>query len=89
MPRQKVTLTLSTEALEELRELVGARSLSAAVDRAIAAELNRLRHLAALDEWLLELDRAHGPVPAGTLDWAARIVGEWEAGRRKRVRRAG
>lgn len=89
MPRQKVTLTLSSEALEELRGLVGARSLSGVVDRAIAAELNRLRHRAAVDEWLLELDRAHGPVPAETLDWAARIVDEWEAGRRKRARRAG
>lgn len=89
MPRQKVTLTLSVGELEELRTLAGARSLSAAVDRAVAGELNRLRHLNAVDGWLTELERVHGPVPLQTLDWAARLVAEWESGRRRRVRRAG
>ena len=87
MPRrQKVTLSLSVDELEELRELAGARSLSAAVDRAVAAELDRLRHLTAVDNWLAELERAHGPVPSQTLDWAARLVNEWESGRRRRDR---
>ena len=87
--RQKVTLSLSVDELEQLRELAGARSLSAAVDRAVAAELERLRHLAAVDDWLAEMDRVHGPVPAQTLDWAARLVDEWDTSRRRRVRRAG
>jgi len=41
----------------------------------------------AVDEWLVELERAHGPAPVETLEWAARVVDEWEAsrgGRRKR-----
>ena len=89
MSRQKVTLTLSTDALEELRELVGARSLSGAVDRAVAAHLHRLRHLAAVDHWLAEMEREHGPVPPETLDWAATLVEEWQSDRRRRGRRAG
>jgi hypothetical protein len=86
MPREKITLTLDGGNLEELRRLVGARSLSAAVDRAILAYLARLRHLAAVDEWLVELEREHGPVPPETLDWAARLVEDWEAERTKRRR---
>ncbi len=84
MPKEKVTLTLDAANLAELRSLVGSRSLSAAIDAAVAERLARLRHLAAVDEWLLELDRAHGPVPPETLDWAARIVEEWDAERGRR-----
>lgn len=86
MAREKITLTLDTDRLQELRTLVGARSLSAAVDSAIQAYLARLRHLSAVDEWLTELEREHGPVPAETLEWAARLVDEWASG--KRVRRS-
>lgn len=89
MPREKVTLTLDSDYLRELRQLVGARSLSAAVDSAVLAYLARLRHLSAVDEWLVELERKHGPVPSETLDWAARLVEEWKAGPAKRRRRAG
>jgi hypothetical protein len=81
MAKEKVTLTLDGEQLEQLRSLVGARSLSAAVDNAVAAYLARLRHLAAVDEWLVELEREHGPVPNETLEWAAQLVDQWEAGR--------
>ncbi|MGQ0561713.1 MAG: CopG family transcriptional regulator [Gemmatimonadota bacterium] len=89
MAREKITLTLEREQLERLRKLVGARSLSAAVDRAVAAYLARLRHLAAVDEWLVELEREHGPVPPETLEWAAQLVEEWQGGRRPHKRRAG
>jgi hypothetical protein len=82
--REKVTLTLDAERLRELRERVGARSLSAAVDKAVQAYVSRLRHLSAVDEWLAELERTHGPVPRETLDWAARLVTEWEGGRKRR-----
>jgi hypothetical protein len=76
--KEKVTLTLDAANLAELRALVGSRSLSAAIDAAVAERLARLRHLAAVDDWLAELDRAHGPVPPETLEWAARLVDEWE-----------
>jgi hypothetical protein len=79
--KQKVTLTLDAEQLEELRGLVGARSLSAAVDNAVAAYLVRMRHLSAVDEWLADLEREHGPVRAETLEWAAQLVEQWDANR--------
>lgn len=87
MPKEKVTLTLDAGNLAALRSLVGGRSLSAAIDSAVTERLARLRHLAAVDEWLGELDRAHGPVPQETLEWAARLVDEWDA--KRRPRRAG
>ena len=40
-----------------------------------------LRHLAAVDEWLGEFDREHGPVPVETLEWAAHLIEDWEATR--------
>jgi hypothetical protein len=89
MAKEKVTLTLDGGQLEELRRLVGARSISATVDSAVAAYLARLRHLAAVDEWLVELEREHGPVPNETLEWAAQLVEQWDAGRPRRAKRAG
>lgn len=89
MTREKVTLTLDSDHLEELRAVVGARSLSAAVDSAVRAYLARLRHLTAVDDWLAELEREHGPIPSETLDWAASLVDEWEASRKKSKKRAG
>lgn len=89
MRREKVTLTLNTEDLEELRNMVGARSLSAAVDTAVQAYLARLRHLAAVDEWLAEMEREHGPIPPQTLEWAAQLVDDWASGRSTRRRRIG
>jgi hypothetical protein len=80
MAKEKVTLTLDAANLAKLRELVGSRSLSATVDAAVAAHISLLEHLAAVDDWLAEMDAAHGPVPAQTLEWAARLVDEWESG---------
>lgn len=74
-----MTLTLDTGQLEELRSLVGARSLSSTVDQAVGAYLSRLRHLRAVDGWLAELEAEHGPVDPETLEWAARIVDDWES----------
>lgn len=85
--KEKVTLTLDSGQLEELRRTVGARSLSAAVDGAVAAYLTRVRHLAAVDEWLAELEREHGPVPSETLEWAAQLVEKWEGARSPRPKR--
>jgi hypothetical protein len=89
MAKEKVTLTLDAQQLRELRELVGARSLSATVDHAVRVQLAKLRHLAAVDDWLSELERDHGPVPPETLEWAARIVDRWAAGDTDAPRRAG
>ncbi|MEI2639376.1 MAG: CopG family transcriptional regulator [Microthrixaceae bacterium] len=77
MAKEKVTLTLDTEQLEELRSLVGSRSLSSTVDNAVGAYLSRMRHLRSVDEWLAELEAEHGPIDPETLDWAARIVDDW------------
>jgi len=89
MTKEKVTLTLDAVLVEELRSLAGRRSLSASVDAAVAAHVARLRHRAAVDGWLAELDRAHGPVPAETLDWAAQLVDRWQVGRPEPGRQAG
>ena len=77
MAKEKVTLTLDTGQLEELRSLIEARSLSTTVDKAVGAYLSRLRHLRAVDGWLAELEAEHGPIDPETLEWAARIVEDW------------
>jgi hypothetical protein len=77
--KEKVTLTLNAERVAELRTLVGGRSLSAAVDAAVAAYLHRMRHLEAAGEWLADLEREHGPVAPETLEWAADVVDRWAA----------
>jgi hypothetical protein len=90
MAKEKVTLTLDGGRLAELRSLVGARSLSAAVDQAVAAYVARLKHLHAVDEWLADLEREHGPIPPETLGWAAQVVDEWASSPRRRPgRKAG
>jgi hypothetical protein len=87
MSKEKVTLTLDSDNLRDLRDIVGARSVSETVDTAVAAHLARLRHLREVDEWLAEMDREHGPIPPQTLEWAAKMVGEWEAAKDGRRRR--
>jgi hypothetical protein len=89
MSKEKVTLTLDSDSLRSLRALVGARSISESVDSAVTAYLARLSHLKEVDEWLAEMDREHGPVPPQTLEWAAKMVAEWESRGEKRRRKAG
>jgi hypothetical protein len=86
MAKEKVTLTLDAENLAQLRSLVGNRSLSASIDRAIAEHVTRIKHLAAVDNWLVELEEAHGPIPPETLDWAGKLVDDWA--RRGKQRKA-
>jgi len=88
MAKEKVTLTLDSAKLQELRALVGRRSLSASVDEAIETYVQHKRHLGAVDEWLAELEQAHGPVRTETLEWAARLVDQWDASRGGRRKRA-
>jgi hypothetical protein len=86
MAKEKVTLTLSAENLAALRSLVGNRSLSASIDRAIAEHVARIKHLAAVDDWLLELEQTHGPVPPETLEWAGQLVDDWvRQGKRRKA----
>jgi len=40
-----------------------------------------VKHLAAVDEWLAELERDFGPIPPETLEWAAQITDQWESER--------
>lgn len=79
--KEKVTLTLNAETLATLRSLAGSRSLSASVDEATTAYAARLRHFAAVDEWIAEMDQTYGPVPTETLEWAARVIDSWAADR--------
>jgi hypothetical protein len=78
MAKEKITLTLDAGRLEDLRRIAAARGISAAVDRAVEAYLARLRDLVAVDDWLAEQEQEHGPIPTETLDWAAKIVDQWE-----------
>ena len=78
MAKEKVTLTLDTDQLAELRSLVDARSLSATVDEAIAARLAHERHVRAMNEWLEEMADEHGPIPKDATDWAAGVFDEWQ-----------
>lgn len=48
--------------------LVGGRSVSATLDAALQAHLTRLRHLAAVDAWLAEMDAERGAVPPGAAE---------------------
>jgi hypothetical protein len=86
MSKEKVTLTLDVQKLSELRTFVGAKSLSSAVDAAITAELARRRHLAAVDDWLAELDEKHGPPSPEARAWAARVVDDWSKPKNRRRR---
>jgi hypothetical protein len=45
------------------------------------SSIDQLRHGAAVDQWLAELERDHGAVPAEALEWAARLVEDWAATR--------
>ena len=75
MAKEKVTLTLDSANVAELRTLVGARSLSAAVDEAVAAHVQHLRHLRAVDEWLVEMENEDGPVSPEVMAWAEGALG--------------
>ena len=79
MSKEKVTLTLDSDNVAALRRLVGPRSLSASVNAAVAAHVALLTHLAAVDEWIAEMDAEHGAVPSDTLEGAARLVDDGQA----------
>lgn len=82
MAKEKVTLTLDSEQLGELRRLIDARSLSSTVDEAVRAYLAHQRHLDAVDRWLDELEERFGPVDADAQTWAAGVMERWDAAAR-------
>ncbi|MGQ0623651.1 MAG: CopG family transcriptional regulator [Sporichthyaceae bacterium] len=88
MTKEKVTLTLDAAHLAELRALIGRGSLSAAIDEAVAVRLAHLRHLAAVEEWLAELESSDGPIPPEARTWAAEEFEAWRQSARS-TRRAG
>jgi hypothetical protein len=49
----------------------------------------RLRHLTAVDDWLAELERAHGPIQPETLEWAAQLLERWESSAVRPRRKSG
>jgi hypothetical protein len=59
--KTKLSVTLDADVVDELRQRVGPRGLSAAVNHAVVAEVARLRRSAALDRWLAELETSDGP----------------------------
>jgi len=81
MSKENATLTLDAGNLAALGALAGSRRLSATVDAAIAKHLTLLQHLAAVDDWIAEMDAAHGPVAAETLEWAAALLEDWSVSR--------
>lgn len=64
MPTEKVSLTLEQSLLAEAREAVGARGLSAFVNRALRQQLQRDR----LTRLLTELEQEHGPIDEQVLE---------------------
>lgn len=90
MAKEKVTVTLDADHLAGLRDLVGARSLSAGVSDAIAARLVQLRHQAAAGgSWLAEMEVTDGPVSGATMAYAEEAFAQLDATAVDPVRRTG
>jgi hypothetical protein len=69
------------EAERRYRELASGSVEATPTERVLDEARSRLvRHLAAVDDWLLELEREHEPVSPETFEWAAKLVDEWAAG---------
>ncbi len=62
MAKRKITVTVDDDLVDAVQAL-GAGSLSAAVNAALAAEVERRARAAALGRLLAGWDAAHGPVP--------------------------
>ena len=89
MAKEKVTLPLNADHLAELRDLVGARSLSAGVSDAIAARLVQLRHQAAVGSWPAEMEVTDGPVSVAAMAHAEEAFAQLDATAADPVRRTG
>ena len=70
MAKRKITVTVDDDLVDAVQTL-GAESLSAAVNAALAAEVERRARAAALRRLLAGWDVAYGPVPDDTMAQAA------------------
>lgn len=62
MAKRKITVTVDEDVVEQVK-LLGAESLSAVVNDALAAHIERLARRAALRELLESWEEQFGPVP--------------------------
>lgn len=76
MRMARVNITVPDEVLERAR--AADLNVSALTTAALAEELDRRAKVAALDAYLADLERAHGPVPeeemAAARVWAEELV---------------
>ena len=78
MAKRKITVTVDEELVEHVQAL-GAESLSAVVNEALAHEVERRARAAALGRLLAEWDATHGPVSAAAAAAAAAAFDDLDA----------
>lgn len=94
MAKRKITVTVDEDLVQSVQAL-GSESLSAVVNDALAAEVERRARAAALGRLLAEWDAALGPVSEDAAVAAARAFDDADAvaaapvGRRAQRRRRG
>jgi hypothetical protein len=78
MAKRKITVTVDEDLVETVQAL-GSESLSAVVNAALAAEVERRARAAALGRMLAEWDAAFGPVSEEATAAAARAFDDADA----------
>ncbi|MGH3874319.1 MAG: type II toxin-antitoxin system CcdA family antitoxin [Pseudonocardiaceae bacterium] len=78
MAKRKITVTVD-EGLVEQAHLLGVESLSAVVNQALAAHIERLARRAALRQLLDDWEREFGPVSAAAAAQARAVFDELDA----------
>jgi hypothetical protein len=78
MAKRKITVTVDEDLVETVQAL-GAESLSAVVNEALANEVERRGRAAALGRLLADWDATYGPVPAETAAAAAAAFDDLDA----------
>ena len=78
MAKRKITVTVDEELVETVQTL-GAESLSAVVNQALAHEVERRARAAALGRLLADWDRTHGPVSGAASAAAAAAFDDLDA----------
>jgi post-segregation antitoxin (ccd killing protein) len=76
MAKRKITVTIDEEVVEQAQALGIGPSLSAVVNDALTAHVERLARLAALGELLDSWDERLGPVPDAATDTARHAFDE-------------
>lgn len=66
LPKRKVSVSLDEDLVEELER--ADEGLSAQINSAVRAELERRRRNRLLVEWLDRLDEEHGPVDESLIE---------------------